>query len=107
MSLDYTGGGKITEFQVSFRVQGSLEWNNNATVPAERVEDADVDSSDSSSDWTAVISQPVFEQPSQFDFLVAIVNERNLSILIELPETQGKPTGFCLCMYVYICVLSG
>ena len=82
--LEYTGGGSIESFMVSFRIQGEEEWSEGKIIPVEPVPDSN------NLEWTAVIVNSSFGMFSRFEFEVMIMNARQLTASTgEVRETQG------------------
>ena len=85
-NLDYTGGGSVTHFLVSFRENGASEWSSDSrSVPATLVPDSD------NLWWTGVIRSDDFAVFSEFEFRVQVANERDMttSAFMQTEEQSG------------------
>ena len=95
--LYYTGGGIITQFTVSFRIQGEVEWNSATVVPAKLVPESD------GLTWTGTVTSSEFAVFSVVEFQVLVENEQSLITEYDgtpLTETQGVCTCACVCVCV-------
>lgn len=86
--LEYTGGGKITHFSVSFRVVGDAsDWTSAADIPTELVPN-------SNNMWTGIIRRPEFDVYSLLEFEIQVTNEEGLtSDPVTYLEMQGIDMG--------------
>ena len=84
-NLDYTGGGIVTHFLVSFRENGASEWSSDKNVPATLVPNSD------NLGWTGVIRSDDFAVFAEFEFRVQVANERDMttSAFMQTEEQSG------------------
>ena len=80
--LEYTGGGDITHFTVSFRSVGTTEW-----IPLGEVE-ATRSRPESNLEWNGVLTNEEFSS-GQIEFEVVVVNARGRTTTLNTEEPLG------------------
>ena len=84
VQVQYTGGGRIFNIIVSFRVLGEQEWSEDMFIPAKAVSDSN------SLEWNGIVVNSMFETFSIFEFRVSLSNEARFTSAAAIQqEIQG------------------